>query len=91
MNKKKIRTKGKLALNQYFQDLKQGDFVAVTIEKSIPSSFPKRLQGRTGIIDGKRGKTYIVSINDQSKTKKFLIHPIHLKKIKAFKKNDKKY
>jgi ribosomal protein L21E len=86
MNKKKIRSKGKLALNRYFQDLKQGDFVAVTIEKSIPSSFPKRLQGSTGVIDGKRGKTYIVSIKTQSKTKKFLIHPIHLKKIRTLKK-----
>jgi len=83
MNKKKIRTKGKLPLNKYFQELKQGDFVAVTIEKSLPPKFPKRLQGRTGTVEGKRGRSYIISMKDQSKTKKFLMHPIHLKKIKA--------
>jgi large subunit ribosomal protein L21e len=83
MNKKKIRTKGKLPLNKYFQELKQGEFVAVTIEKSLPPSFPKRLQGRTGAVEGKRGRAYMISMNDQAQTKKFLIHPVHLKKIKA--------
>jgi len=82
MNKKKIRTKGKLALSRYFQELKQGDFVSINIERAMQPKFPKRLQGKTGCIEGKRGKVYVVSIKDQKKIKKFLIHPIHLKKIK---------
>jgi large subunit ribosomal protein L21e len=82
MKKKQIRTKGKLQLSKYFQELKEGESVAVIRELAIPASFPKRLQGRTGQIEGKRGKTYIVKIKDQNQEKRFLIEPIHLKKIK---------
>lgn len=79
---KKIRTKGKLQLSRYFQELKTGDSVAVVREASIKSNFPVRLQGRTGVVEGKRGKTYIIKIKDQNKEKKFLVEAIHLKKIK---------
>ena len=80
--RKKVRTRGKLQLSRYFQELGKGDSVAVVRERSINSNFPKRIQGRTGAIEGKRGKTYLVKIKDQNKEKNFLIEPIHLKKIK---------
>ena len=83
--RKPLRTRGKLQLSRYFQELKEGESVAVVKELSINSNFPKRLQGRTGKIDGKRGRNYIVKIKDQSKEKTFLIEPIHLKKIKQVK------
>ena len=80
--KKSVRTRGKLQLSRYFQELKEGDSVAVVKESAVQSSFPERLQGRTGMVEGKKGKSYIVKIKDQRKEKKFLINPIHLKKIK---------
>ncbi|GBE20370.1 50S ribosomal protein L21e [archaeon BMS3Abin17] len=83
--RKSIRTRGKLQLSRYFQELDKGDSVAVVREKAARSSFPKRLQGKTGKIEGSRGKAYIVRIMDQNKEKKFLIQPIHLKKIKTSK------
>ena len=87
MSKRKpIRTRGKLPLSKYFQELKEGDYVSVIREASIRSNFPKRLQGRTGVVESKRGKAYIVKIKDQNKEKRFLIEPIHLKKIKHLKK-----
>ena len=90
MKKKKIREKGKIKFDKYFQEFENGERVAVVRELSIDASFPKRLQGRTGIIEGKRGKTYMIKINDLKKEKKFLIEPIHLKKMKHFDKDDKK-
>jgi len=87
--RKSVRTRGKLQLSRYFQELKQGDIVAIVKETSMQPSFPKRLQGRTGVVEGKRGKAYIVKIKDQAKEKKFLIQPIHLKKIKQTKEHDK--
>ena len=90
MKKKKIREKGKIKFSRYFQEFKNGETAAVVRELSINASFPKRLQGRTGIIEGKRGKAYIIKINDIKKEKKFLIEPIHLKKIKYPNKDDKK-
>ncbi len=82
VKRKSIRTRGKIQLSKYFQELKKGDFVSIIKEEAIPFNFPKRFQGRTGSIEGKRGRTYIVKIKDQNKEKKFLIEPIHLKKIK---------
>jgi ribosomal protein L21E len=82
MNRKKVRTRGKLQLSRWFQELKKGDFVAVTKEPSVNSNFPARLQGRTGVIEDRKGKVYLIKIKDQDKEKKFLIEPIHLKKIK---------
>ena len=88
VNRKPIRTRGKLQLSKYFQEFKTGDNAAVIIEPSIPSSFPKVLQGRTGVIEEKRGKAYIIKINDHNQKKRYIIEAIHLKKIKQLRKND---
>lgn len=83
VNRKPVRTRGKLQLSRWFQNLKKGDRVSVKVEKSVPANFPKRLQGRTGVVEEKCGKVYMVKIKDQDKEKKFLIEAIHLKKIKT--------
>lgn len=82
MRRKKVRTRGKLQLSRYFQRLKKGDSVAIVREPAVQSSFPARIQGKTGQIEDKKGKSYVVKIKDSSKEKRFLIEPIHLKKIK---------
>ena len=81
--KKPVRTRGKLQFSKYFQEFENGEAVAVVREPAVQSSFPTRLQGRTGIVEGKKGKAVIVHIKDQNKEKEFLIEPIHLKKIKV--------
>ncbi len=81
--KKKIRTRGKLQLSRYFQEINKGDIVAVVKEPAIQASFPERMQGRTGIVEDRRGRAFIIKIMDQNKEKKFLIEPVHLKKIKT--------
>jgi len=86
VNRKPVRTRGKLQLSRYFQELNEGDFVAISREPAISSSFPKRLQGITGIVEGRKGKVYIVKIKDGNEEKRILIEPIHLKKIKQIKK-----
>ena len=81
VRRKKVRTRGKLQLSRYFQELKEGDSVAIVKEKSVASAFPKRMQGRTGVIEGIRGRSKIIKVKDQNKEKRFIIKPIHLKKI----------
>jgi len=39
------------------------------------------MSGRTGIVIGKRGRSYIVNIKDFNKEKTFIVPPIHLKRI----------
>ncbi len=81
-DRKPIRTRGKLQLSKYFQKLKEGDYVAISREKAVASSFPHRIQGNTGVVEGKRGKAYIIKVREGNKDKTRLIEPIHLKKIK---------
>ena len=78
---KHIRQKGKFSFMRFFQNLKQGDKVAVAKELSIPFPYSHRLQGRTGTVLSKRGQSYEVEIKDLNKPKKYIIQPIHLKKI----------
>ncbi|MEK6833077.1 MAG: hypothetical protein AABY32_03440 [Nanoarchaeota archaeon] len=80
-DRKPIRTRGKIQFSRYFQELKKGDSVAVVSEKALQPTFPKRLQGRTGKINKRIGKSYSVNIKDQTKEKEFIICPVHLKKI----------
>jgi ribosomal protein L21E len=87
-NKKPIRERGKIRFSRYFQELEKGEAVAVVREPAVQPRFLKRLQGRTGVVEGKRGKSYVVKINDYTKEKRYLMEPIHLKKIKQSNKND---
>ena len=81
VKKKKIKERGKISFSRAFKDFKTGDIVSVVIEKAKQSSFPKRIQGRCGVIEEKRGSSFMVKINELNKSKKFIINPIHLKKI----------
>ena len=82
LKRKRIREKGKIKLSEYFKGLEKGDKVAVVRELCVSASFPKILQGRTGIIEGKRGRSYIVKMS-AGKDKMFIIHPVHLKKLES--------
>jgi large subunit ribosomal protein L21e len=79
--KKPVRRKGKIRLSEYFKKLNDGDNVCIVAEKSVRAAFPKRIQGLTGIVIGTRGEFKIVELNVKNKVKKFIIHPVHLKKI----------
>lgn len=82
LKRKQVRERGKLKLSIYFQKLEQGDRVAIVRELSQKASFPSRLQGKVGVIESKRGSNYIIKLKDYKQEKRFIIHPIHLKKLK---------
>ncbi len=79
---KRIESKARPGLNRIFQEFREGEPVAVVKEPSVSSKFPLRIQGLTGTVKDKRGKSYIVEIKTQNKAKQFLIEPVHLKRIK---------
>ena len=67
---------------RFFQKFNSGDSVAVVRELSQQSpGFPKRIQGRTGKVLGKRGNAYEVEIKDFNMKKQYIIKPIHLRKV----------
>lgn len=79
---KSIRSRGKIPLSRFFTSFNKGDSVALVKELSVNSNVPDRMQGRTGKVLGKRGSSYVVEVNDLNMAKKFIVHPIHLKRIK---------
>lgn len=82
LNRKETKQKGKIRFSQYFQEFNNGDRVAIVREQSTNPAFPKRIQGLTGVITGKRGSAYLIKINEGNKEKTHIIRPINLKKIK---------
>ena len=82
LKKKTIKEKGKLRFSEYFKELKKGDRVAVVRELSQNPQFPKRIQGRVGVVENKRGEAYIIKMKEYKSEKTHIIKPIHLKKLK---------
>lgn len=82
LKRKKKREKGKLKLSTYFQEFEIEDRVAIIREHSEDPKFPKRIQGLSGRIIGKRGKAYLVQLKEGNKEKIHIIKPVHLKKLK---------
>ena len=75
------RGKGKISITNYLQSFSIGDRVYLGVESAVQKGmYHPRFMGRSGIIKGKRGKCYEVSINDIGKEKKLIVHPIHLKR-----------
>lgn len=80
-NQKNIKLRGKISFSKYFQEFNEGDRVAIVRDLSISSAFPDRIQGKSGVILGKRGGSYMIKIMDGNKEKHFIIAPLHLKKL----------
>lgn len=78
---KSVRTKGKVSLTKFFQEFKTGDRIQIIVEPSYHGGLPyRRFLGKSGIIAGKRGECYEVTIIDGKKEKMQVLHPIHLKR-----------
>ncbi len=78
---KEKRGKGKISITNYLQSFSTGDRVYLGAESAVQKGmYHPRFMGRSGIIKGKRGKCYEVSINDIGKEKTLVVHPIHLKR-----------
>jgi len=77
-----IKNKGKIKLSLYFQDLKEGDRVAIVREHALNPKFPKAIQGKTGIVAGTRGSAYLVQLRIGGLSKTYLVEGASLKKLK---------
>ncbi len=51
-------------------------------KKEIAREYPKRIIGLSGRIIGSKGTCKIVELKDGGMTKQYIVHPIHLKKLK---------
>lgn len=79
---KHFRTRGKISISRYLPDLKIGDRVYLGAEPAVQKGFYfHRFYGKCGVVKGKKGRCYEISIKDINKEKLLIIHPVHLKKV----------
>ncbi|HLC61240.1 MAG TPA: 50S ribosomal protein L21e [Candidatus Nanoarchaeia archaeon] len=79
---KETRRRGKISITRYFQSFNVGDKVYLHVEPAVQKGmYHPRFMGNGGIIAGKRGRCYIVNINDRGKQKELIVHPVHLKRV----------
>jgi len=79
---KNIRQKGKLSITKFLSVFNSGDKVCLVAEPAYQRGmyFP-RFHGKAGIVVGKKGNCYEIQIKDFTKTKKVIVHPVHLKRL----------
>lgn len=80
--RKEVRRRGKISITRYFQRFNAGDKVYLHVEPAVQKGmYNPRFMGKGGIVKGKRGRCYTVTINDMGKQKTLIVHPVHLKRV----------
>jgi large subunit ribosomal protein L21e len=78
--KKSLRAGRTNPITKKIQTFQEDDMVHIIIDPSVHKGQPHpRFHGKTGKVAEKRGKAYLVTINDGNKAKKLIIRPEHLK------------
>jgi large subunit ribosomal protein L21e len=79
--RKNVRAKGKISIRRFLQQFEVNDQVNLVAEPAIQNGMHHpRFQGKSGIITGKKGEAYEVTIKDGGMKKKLYVYPIHLRK-----------
>ena len=81
IKRKNVKARGKISLSKYFQTFKDGERVAIVRDQTFSPAFPCRIQGKSGVISGKKGDAYVIKLMDGNQMKAFIIKPVHLKKL----------
>jgi large subunit ribosomal protein L21e len=78
--RKKPRERGKIGLSRILRTYEPGEKVTVIIDPSVHKGMPhRRYHGRVGVIEGKRGKSYVVNVMMGRQTKQIVSRPEHIR------------
>jgi len=73
---------GMKPVSPLLRDYEVGEKVIIKIEPSEVKGQPhRRYQGKTGIIMERRGRAYVVNVQDGHKTRQVIARPDHIKSI----------
>lgn len=79
--RKEKRMRGKISMTNYFQSFNSGEKVHLYVESAVQKGmYNPRYMGKSGIVTGKRGRCYEISIKDGGKEKTMVVHPVHLRR-----------
>lgn len=74
------RERGKSSISRLLYEYKPGDKVVIDIDPSVHKGMPhRRYQGKVGIIIGKRGRAYEISVTQGDAVKQIIVRPEHIK------------
>ncbi|MFW9928316.1 MAG: 50S ribosomal protein L21e [Candidatus Thorarchaeota archaeon] len=80
---KRPRQKGLPPLGRILAEYKEGDKVDIVIEPSIQKGSPhRRFQGKTGVVEARRGNSYLLKVKDGNKLKTIISRPEHIRQHK---------
>jgi large subunit ribosomal protein L21e len=77
--RKHPRERGKIGLSRILRSYQSGDKVTIILEPSVHKGMPhRRYHGRIGVVEGKRGRSYVVNVDVGKQTKQIIARPEHL-------------
>ena len=72
--------RGRVNIRRIMHDYAEGDRVAIVLDGGQQMGMPhRRFQGRTGFIQGRQGKAWVVSVKDGNMQKTVVARPEHLR------------
>ena len=79
--KKRVKERGRILITRHLQEFNEGERVLIKPDSSVQKGIPsRRFFGKTGIVSGKRGKSYLLLVEDGKMIKQVIIPPIHLRR-----------
>jgi large subunit ribosomal protein L21e len=64
----------------HLQEFEEGEQVLIDVDPAVQDGMPHpRFHGRTAIVDGERGRSFVITLKDGGKEKEFAVHPAHLR------------
>jgi len=76
------RHKKRLTVNDIIKKFVMGETVILDIQSNYHKGMPHpKFNGKTGIVTGVQGKSYIIEIKDGDKKKNLIVLPAHLKRV----------
>lgn len=79
---KSVRERGMTPVTHSLHLFEEGSKVAIRIDPGIWDGMPHRkFNGATGVVKGKQGKCFVVSVTDRDKPKTLIVRAEHLRKI----------
>jgi large subunit ribosomal protein L21e len=72
--------RGRVNISRIMHDYSEGDRVAIVLDGGQQMGMPhRRFQGRTGFIQGRQGKAWVVAVKDGNMQKTVVARPEHLR------------
>jgi len=82
--KKTPRERGKMRISKLLYEYQPGNQVIVKIDPSVQKGMPhRRYHGKIGVVLGKQGRSYVLSIAQGDAAKEIIVRPEHLEPYKV--------